>query len=141
VCVCVTSPLPDQLEGYPRQTPRGSVIVVVVIVGVVVKHLRESHNTPTTLLYAHLGTRTRHMEGGTSDQRVRLSHPRTLSPFRFSRFPGFFFLHFTAPGRGFRVSVDWRYDAVRQGFQCHYDSCEELAENKSQKLLVMNLYH
>lgn len=32
---CMTSLLLDQLEGYPQQTPRGSVV----------KHLRESHIT------------------------------------------------------------------------------------------------
>jgi len=126
VSVCVTSPLLDQLEGYPRQTPRGSVIVVVIVGVVVVKHLRESHNTPTTLLYSHLGTYTRHMEGGTSDQCACLCRQRTLSLlFDFSDFPGFFLFR-NALRPGFRVSADRCYDVVCRGFQTfqchHYDS-------------------
>jgi len=63
---------------------------VVVIVGVVVKHLRESHNTHQRHYCTHSGTCTRRMEGGTPDPRVRLSTPNVLS-FLFFRILKMFF--------------------------------------------------
>lgn len=93
VCVCVCDvTVTRSAGGIPPADATWFRHRSCVIVGVVVKHLRESHNTPTTLLYSHLGTYTRHMEGGTSDQCVCLCCQRTLSLlFNFPDFPGFFF--------------------------------------------------